>query len=347
MTASPKADSVAPDTVAVRADHLSSTELETILQTLAKDIPIILPTETVYGLAANAASDKAVTAIYDMKGRPAFNPLIAHVANRDMAARYAHITPNAELLMQAFWPGPLTLVLDRRRDVPISPLVTAGLESIGLRCPDHPLAHQILKAFDKALAAPSANISGRTSPTTVTDAIKALEGKPAYAIDGGQTSGGIESTILRVETGRLTLLRPGLITPDDIKHKTGLDICYLDQGQKLRHQNSPIAPGMLEKHYAPSKPLYLNIKHKRTGHFLIGFGAYDGDQNLSPKADLQEAAHNLYLMIRMADSSEDKAIDIAPIPLTGIGAALQDRLKRASVKGDSPQAGSFVAGNIK
>lgn len=290
-----------------------------------------LPTETVYGLAGNALDDRAILKIYQVKNRPSYNPLIVHVADINMARAVAHIPPDALKLMQAFWPGPLTLVLKRRSDCPLSPLLSAGLNSVALRAPQHPVAHELLKRSKLPLAAPSANISGSISPTTAQHVLDGLADHVDYIIDGGAAEVGVESTIVALLDDNITLLRPGSISQRMIENCLGQSINI-----KSSNKNTPItAPGQMESHYAPEHPLHLNVIEAGTHEFMIGFGAIQGDINLSPTGDLNEAAHNLFAMLRLADQSTKKAISIAPIPMKNIGIAMNDRLMRAAApKGD-------------
>ena len=280
-----------------------------------------LPTETVYGLAANALSDEAVLSIFEAKGRPRFNPLIVHVADKAAAMRYTHVDANAENLMDAFWPGPLTLVLPKRDDAPFSDLVTAGLDTVALRAPGHPVAQQVLQDIDFPLAAPSANPSGAVSPTTADHVMEGLGDKLALILDGGPCDVGIESTIVGLIDDKAYLLRPGVITRSDIEKVLGQAV--------LEHDGGINAPGQLKSHYAPSASLRLDVEEPALDEFLIGFGDVWGDLNLSPSGDLEEASRNLFWMLREADKSSH-AIAIAPIPDLGLGEAINDRLSRAA-----------------
>jgi L-threonylcarbamoyladenylate synthase len=282
---------------------------------------VAIPTETVYGLAADATSAKAVAGIYAAKGRPAFNPLIAHVSGPEVAHEHAEVSRLAERLMQAFWPGPLTLVLPRRKGSPVASLVTAGLATIALRCPDHPVPQALIAALGRPLAAPSANRSGALSPTRAAHVLGSLGGRIPLIVDGGACRAGIESTIVAVSGDRLRLLRPGSVgraalaalAPVDDAATAGIE-----------------APGMMESHYAPGKPLRLDATEARPGELLIGFGAVAGDMTLSASGDLVEAAARLFDLLHAADTSDAAAIAVAPIPVVGLGAAITDRLRRAA-----------------
>lgn len=292
-----------------------------------------IPTETVYGLAADATNGEAVARIYGAKSRPQFNPLIVHVANIQMATRYVEWDERAELLAKDYWPGPLTLVLKRRADSPISDLVSAGGDTIGIRCPQHPVAHQLISAFDGGLAAPSANRSGRVSPTTaqhVRDEFPDL-----FVIDGGPCRHGIESTVLDLSTNRATILRPGSVTLDMIRyvlrgHAPRAEVYTAGQGDGVLK-----SPGQLESHYAPSIPVRLNATHAEPTEALLAFGRAPKQGsaailNLSVKGDLIEAAANLFAMMRALDKPDFTAIAVMPIPNEGVGIAINDRLKRAA-----------------
>lgn len=303
--------------------------VETAAGLLREGQLVAIPTETVYGLAADAGSDDAVARIYSAKGRPAFNPLIAHVANLDMAQRYA-VFPNAAItLAQAFWPGPLTLVLPIRDGAPLSPLTTAGLATVGIRVPDHPLSQQVLRHFGGALAAPSANPSGRISPTTPDHVLDGLNGRIAAVIDGGSCGVGVESTIVAVdEENRLRLLRPGGISADDIFQTTGLTPVANASDAGIE------APGQMTSHYAPRGTMRLNADTCEPGEVLLGFGDVECTLNLSRSANLAEAAANLFRMMHRLDADGATRIAVSPIPESGIGIAINDRLKRAAAPRD-------------
>ncbi len=276
---------------------------------------VAVPTETVYGLAADATDGKAVARIYAAKGRPSFNPLIVHVPDLAAAERIALFDDAARGLAARYWPGPLTLVLPLRSDSGIASLVTAGLPTIALRVPAHPAMQALLAACAKPLAAPSANASGSISPTSAAHVLKSLGGRIPLIIDAGPTSVGLESTIVAVAAdGALRLLRPGPV----------------DLGLSLAKPGTIEAPGQLASHYAPAKPLRLNATSAEPDEWLIGFGAVRGDDNLSASGDLAKAAARLFGALHEADASSMPRLAIAPIPETGLGVAINDRLKRAA-----------------
>ncbi|WP_311268268.1 L-threonylcarbamoyladenylate synthase [Sphingobium sp. WCS2017Hpa-17] len=285
--------------------------------------PVAVPTETVYGLAADATDTNAVAAIYSAKGRPSFNPLIVHVADRAMAERLADFSPSAEMLAERFWPGPLTLVLPVRADSGLSPLVTAGLPTVALRLPAHPAMRALIRESGCPLAAPSANRSGSISPTRADHVLASLDGKIRMILDEGPTSEGLESTIAAPETDRIRLLRPGPVTAAMLEEATGLPV-VIGSDAKIE------APGQLESHYAPSKPVRLNALRAEKDEYLIGFGLMPCHINLSQEADLREAAAQLFAALHIADASAAGRIAVAPIPDDGIGAAINDRLRRAA-----------------
>lgn len=276
--------------------------------------PVAVPTETVYGLAADATSAEAVARIYEAKGRPSFNPLIVHVLDLDTAMQIGVFDENAQALAEQHWPGPLTLVVPLREDAKIASIVTAGLPTIGLRVPAHPAMQALLRALGRPLAAPSANASGSISPTRAEHVLKSLGGRIPLIIDGGATERGLESTIVAATGGKLRLLRPGPIEVDAV----------LDASEQIE------APGQMASHYAPSKPLRLNASSAQDGEFLIGFGSIEGDANLSPLGDPVEAAARLFDLLHQADASEKPRIAVAPIPEKGLGIAINDRVRRAA-----------------
>ncbi|PTQ09930.1 threonylcarbamoyl-AMP synthase [Sphingomonas oleivorans] len=283
---------------------------------------VAIPTETVYGLAADATSGEAVAAIYAAKGRPSFNPLIVHVADMDAARALARFDAVSEALAAAFWPGPLTLVLPLAPGSPIASLATAGLSTVALRFPAHPAMRDLIAASGRPLAAPSANASGTISPSRAAHVVRSLGGRIPLVIDAGPTTLGLESTIVAAAPDRLRLLRPGPLTAEALSARTGLPVT--GAGGEIE------APGQLAGHYAPSKPLRLDAVSARDGEWLIGFGAVAGDATLSPSADPVEAAARLFDLLHQADASSAPAIAVAPIPGTGLGAAINDRLRRAS-----------------
>ena len=290
---------------------------------IAAGQPVAVPTETVYGLAADAMSGEAVARIYAAKGRPAFNPLIVHVPDPQAAERIARFDIAARKLAAAFWPGPLTLVLPKRESGGIAGLVTAGLPTIALRVPSHPAMRALLEATGQPLAAPSANASGAISATRAEHVARTLSGHIPLILDGGPTAHGLESTIIAVESDRLRLLRPGPLDAAALADRAGLPLV-------TAHAGEIEAPGQLASHYAPSKPLRLNVSERRPGEWLIGFGTVAGDANLSPAADLVEAAARLFDLLHQADACGRDTIAVAPIPAGGLGDAINDRLKRAA-----------------
>jgi L-threonylcarbamoyladenylate synthase len=281
---------------------------------------VAFPTETVYGLGGDARSDMAAARIFAAKGRPRFNPLIAHVASADDARRIARFTPEADRLAGAFWPGPLTLVLPLREEAGIAPLVTAGLPTVAVRVPAHPLAQALLAAFGGPLAAPSANPSGKLSPTRAGDVLAGLGGRIAAVLDGGACPVGVESTILGLD-GPARLLRPGGLPAEAIEACLGHAL--LPSGEAIA------APGMLASHYAPEAALRLGATEAAPGEVLLGFGPVAGDLSLSPAGDLTEAAANLFHHLRALDAAGGR-IAVAPIPDRGLGRAINDRLARAA-----------------
>ena len=281
---------------------------------------VILPTETVYGLAADAANPAAVAAIFEAKGRPRFNPLIAHVADLEAAARVAVLDERAMKLAHAFWPGPLTIVAPFREGV--CDLARAGLDTVAVRVPRHPLARAVLADFGGPVVAPSANRSGRPSPTTYADAVEETGDKAAVALDGGPCEVGLESTVVAcLPDEAVAWLRPGSVTREEIAAIVG----ELREG--VAHAQR--SPGRLAAHYAPDAPVRLGGE-AAAGDVLIGFGATDGRFNLSHSGDLAEAAANLFAMLRAADRLKPSAIVVAPVPDHGLGEAINDRLRRAA-----------------
>ena len=276
--------------------------------------PVAVPTETVYGLAADATNAEAVARIYQAKGRPSFNPLIVHVPDLAAARQIGDFSDEAVALAREHWPGPLTLVVPLVAHSAIASIVTAGLTTVGLRVPDHPAMQALLGACGRPLAAPSANASGSISPTRAEHVVKSLGGRIPLVIDGGPTRRGIESTIVAATDGPLRLLRRG---PIEVQ-------AALASGGKIE------APGQLASHYAPSKPLRLNAMRAENGEFLIGFGAIAGNATLSASGDLVEAASRLFDLLHQADASASARIAVAPVPGQARGAAINDRLRRAA-----------------
>jgi len=291
---------------------------------------VAFPTETVYGLGADAANGEAVARLYAAKGRPAFNPLIAHVADVAAARRLAVFDAAAEALAAAFWPGPLTLVLPKRPDCPVSDLALAGLDSVALRVPDHPVAHALLTAFAGPVVAPSANRSGHVSPTTAAHVVSDLRGRIDLVIDGGASDVGVESTIVSC-LGEPTLLRPGGLPRAEIERVLGRPLAA---AAVPTDDEAPVAPGMLSSHYAPKARLRLNADGVEAGEVLLAFGpplAHAGAMlNLSPGGDLIEAAANLFSHLRALDASGARNIAVMTIPHDGLGEAINDRLARAA-----------------
>lgn len=285
---------------------------------------VVLPTETVYGLAADAARADAVARLYAAKGRPAFNPLIAHVADLDMAKGFGGFNDVADALAAAFWPGPLTLVVPLIRDDAVCDLARAGLETVAVRSPRHSGAQAVLSAFGGPLVAPSANLSGRLSPTLAAHAEEDLSDAVDLILDGGPCETGVESTIVDCTGARPALLRHGAIAPDEIEAIAG-------PLRNAEHDpDAPSAPGQLLRHYAPNARLRLNAASSNPGEAFLGFGAQASvTLNLSQVSDLQEAAANLFAMLRELDG-QYKVIAVAPIPDRGLGLAINDRLRRAA-----------------
>jgi L-threonylcarbamoyladenylate synthase len=284
---------------------------------------VSFPTETVYGLGADARDDRAVAGIYAAKGRPSFNPLIVHVADAAAAHRFVEFNHQAERLADAFWPGALTLVLPVREGAGISKLVTAGLETLAVRVPDHPVAQGLLAAFEGPIAAPSANPSGRVSPTTAAHVLAGLEDRIDAVVDGGTCGVGVESTIVSC-VGAPALLRAGGIPVEAIEACLGQPLLRPDDPAM------PVAPGQLVSHYAPQGRVRLNATDLHDGEVLLGFGPVEADLNLSPAGDLIEAAANLFGHLHKLDAMGAQAIAVSPIPDHGLGLAINDRLKRAA-----------------
>ncbi|OCW55590.1 L-threonylcarbamoyladenylate synthase [Hoeflea olei] len=315
---------------------LSTLDPDTLTQAcdaLRRGEPVAVPTETVYGLAADATHPGAITAIYEAKGRPRFNPLISHVSDIDMARAHVRFSPLAEKLARAFWPGALTLVLPLEPSGAIHPLATAGLATAAVRMPQG-FARELIATFGRPLAAPSANRSGRVSPTSAEHVAEDLGERIGLILDGGRCPIGVESTIVAVEDGRLRLLRPGGIAAEAIEEIAGLAV----ERQQPQPGEAVIAPGMLTSHYAPQAAVRLNAADVRPGEALIRFGEAPvaGEDrahavfNLSPAGDLREAAANLFDFLKRADASGASAIAVAPVPAHGLGEAINDRLERAA-----------------
>ncbi|KQV55217.1 MULTISPECIES: L-threonylcarbamoyladenylate synthase [unclassified Caulobacter] len=286
---------------------------------------VLLPTETVYGLGADAANPAAVAAIFEAKGRPRFNPLIAHVADLATAARIADLDDRAYALAREFWPGPLTIVAPIRDTSAVCDLARAGLDTVAIRVPGHPISHAVLEAFGGAVVAPSANRSGRPSPTTFADAMAETGDKAAAVLDGGPCAVGLESTVVSVLDGQARLLRPGAVTRVQLQQIVGPLAEAEDDARR--------SPGRLALHYAPDAPVRINAKAPEAGEAFLAFGAWPpgpGVFNLSPTGALSEAAANLFAFLRAADRTRPTAIAVAAIPQEGLGEAINDRLRRAA-----------------
>jgi L-threonylcarbamoyladenylate synthase len=299
---------------------------------------VAFPTETVYGLGADAVNAAAIARLYQAKGRPAFNPLIATVGDLDAAMRIGRFDARASVLAEAFWPGPLTLVVPKTTDCPVAELATAGLETVAIRVPAHPAARAILRAFEGAVVAPSANLSGHVSPTTAAHVRSDLEGRIDLIIDGGQVEVGVESTIVGCFEAPM-LLRPGGLPREEIERVLA---CKLKRPPADAESVSgqPLAPGMLASHYAPRTRVRLKVSEVEAGEALLAFGeaALPGAEqaaavmNLSPHRDLAEAAANLFGYLRALDARGARAIAVMPIPDEGLGEAINDRLRRAAAE---------------
>ena len=284
---------------------------------------LILPTETVYGLAADASNAEAVAAIFEAKGRPRFNPLIAHVADAVQAEDIAVFDDRARALAEAFWPGPLTLVAPLRDRERVCDLARAGLDSVAVRVPGHARARAVIAAFGGPVVAPSANRSGRPSPTTFADAVEETGAYAGDAVDGGPCAVGVESTVVSVLDGRVAVLRPGAVTRDEIEALVG-PLSAGGEGHR--------SPGRLALHYAPDAPVRIEALDRRPGEILLGFGPGVGDPrwSLSPDGDVRQAAANLFRLLREADREKPAGIAVSPVPDTGLGEAVNDRLRRAA-----------------
>lgn len=289
---------------------------------------VAFPTETVYGLGANVYDAHAVAGIFAAKGRPTFNPLISHIADPEELAGYAEADSRALFLAQKFWPGPLTFVLRRKDENPALDLVCAGLKTITVRCPSHPVARALIRQSGVPIAAPSANRSQTISPTTADAVYDSLGDKVDMILDGGACAVGVESTILDLTTPQAVLLRAGGVTKEELEQALNETVQISDG-----NPNRPTSPGQLLKHYAPAKTLRINATSREPGELFIGFGAgYEwADLNLSPTGDLREAASNLFAYMRQADKdTRFSRMAMAPIPQRGMGLAINDRIRRAS-----------------
>jgi L-threonylcarbamoyladenylate synthase len=291
---------------------------------------VAFPTETVYGLGADATNGRAVAGLFEAKGRPRFNPLIVHVESLEAAERLATFSPKALLLACTFWPGPLTLVVRRRSNSELSELVSAGLDTVAIRVPDHPVARALLAATGRPLAAPSANRSGHVSATQARHVAEDLGDKVACVLDGGPTAHGIESTVLDATGDEIVLLRPGAVPAETIEEILGERLL-----RALSGGERPLSPGQLESHYAPRAHLRLGATSVAPGEALLAFGRAPIEPgglmiNLSESGDLIEAAANLFAALRRLDTQGATAIAVMPIPEEGLGEAINDRLRRAA-----------------
>jgi L-threonylcarbamoyladenylate synthase len=300
---------------ATRILTFSDEAIDAAARLIGEGFPVAIATETVYGLAADATNAEAVARIYEAKGRPSFNPLIVHVPDLTAAERIGEFSNEARALADQYWPGPLTLVVPLRADAGIASLVTAGLSTIALRVPAHRAMQALLRRTGRPLAAPSANASGRISPTRAEHVLKSLEGRIPLIVDAGPTERGLESTIVAATDGQIRLLRRGPVSVAGAIEAVTAEI---------------EAPGQLASHYAPSKPLRLNAAEATQDEFMIGFGKAGGDVNLSANGDPVEAAARLFELLHVADGSAKPRIAVAPIPDEGLGAAINDRLRRAA-----------------
>ena len=326
------------ETIAAAADLLLEGDL------------VAFPTETVYGLGGDATQERAVARIFEAKGRPHFNPLIVHLAPGWRAEEFAIVDERARVLMAKFWPGALTLVLTRAPGCPIALLASAGLDTVALRMPSHPVAQALLKKVQRPIAAPSANPSGSLSPTDARHVAEGLGGKVDMILDGGKCPGGLESTVIDLSVAEARILRPGLVTQEAIEAALGAPVRVAEseipadggptQGGPTHggptEDGEPLkSPGMLSSHYAPKKPLRLNAARAEAGEAFLAFGpnappSILASLNLSPKGDLVEAAANLFAYLHRLDASQAGTIAVMPIPEAGLGAAINDRLKRAA-----------------
>ncbi len=284
---------------------------------------VLMPTETVYGLAADAADPAAIVALFEAKGRPRFNPLIAHVTGLRAAARFAAFNERARRLAEAFWPGPLTLVVPITDESAVCDLARAGLDTVAVRAPAHPVAQSLLQAFGRPVCAPSANRSGRPSPTTLRDAMDETGAAAVASLDGGPCQVGLESTVIAVLDGPVRLLRPGGLAREAIEAAVGPLAEAEDDAKR--------SPGRLVRHYAPEARVRLNAAFARPGEAFLRFGdGIDDPLSLSPSGDVREAAQRLFSALRAADRVKPSAIAVAPVPESGLGEAVNDRLRRAA-----------------
>lgn len=309
----------------------TSADIQAAAQALKAGQLVAFPTETVYGLGADATNDKAVALVYAVKRRPAFNPLIVHVPAAEEAYRLGDFPEAARRLAEAFWPGPLSIVVPRARNCPVSLLASAGLESLALRVPNHAMALDLLRAVGRPVVAPSANPSGRVSPTTADHVRRHLSSKVAVILDGGRCKVGVESTVVSFLDGGPKLLRPGGIARAEIERVAGVALAV------ETHAARPHAPGQLESHYAPHAELRLQAEAPRNGEAYLGFGNHaHGPYSLSASGDLVEAAANLFRLLHEIDATGVSRIAVAPIPHHGLGEAINDRLMRAAAPRPAP-----------
>jgi L-threonylcarbamoyladenylate synthase len=322
--------------LATRVAKPDAAAIAAAVRILAAGGLVAFPTETVYGLGAEASNGAAVARLYEAKGRPSFNPLIAHVADLAAARALARFDADALRLAETFWPGPLTLVVPKAAGCPVSDLATAGLETIAVRVPDHAVAQRILAGLRRPMAAPSANRSGHVSPTTAAHVLADLGGRIDLIVDGGATAVGVESTIVAC-LGAPMLLRPGGVAREVIEHALGRRLADAPAGAAAG-ADAPLAPGMLASHYAPRTPLRLNAERVERGEALLAFGpklaAGAGQaarvENLSERGDLIEAAANLFSHLRALDAASATTIAVMPVPRQNLGEAINDRLTRAA-----------------
>lgn len=307
---------------------LDEAGLDRAARTLRRGGLVAFPTETVYGLGADATDDTATASIFAAKGRPQFNPLIVHFADADALRRHVVLTDLAQRLSDRFWPGPLTLVLKRRPDSGLSRLVSAGLDTVAVRMPAHGGARDLLRLTGRPIAAPSANASGRLSPTAADHVAASLSGRVDLILDGGACKVGVESTVLDATGEAPVLLRPGGLAVEAVEELTGRRVVH-----SLHEENAPKSPGMLLSHYAPGLPLRLNAETAQPGEAHLGFGDIPGSVSLSTDGDLLEAAANLFRMLHDLDvPSRYAGIAVAPVPERGLGLAINDRLRRAATR---------------
>ncbi|MEL7708520.1 L-threonylcarbamoyladenylate synthase [Citromicrobium bathyomarinum] len=290
---------------------------------------VAVPTETVYGLAARADSEDAVSRIFAAKGRPSFNPLIVHVSDAQQAEALVTMEPRALALADRFWPGPLTLVLPRHENAAVASSIHAGLPTLAVRCPAHTVMRAVLDELAIPVAAPSANASETVSPTTAEHVLATLDGRIDAVLDAGASERGLESTIVALRAdGGWSLLREGPIGREVLEDMLGSEA---SDGRGIE------APGQMRRHYAPGKPLRLNARKAEAGEFLIGFGAVEGDVTLSATGDVNEAASRLYGCLHLGAASDKPLIAVAPVPEDAVGRAINDRLRRAAARPEGDQ----------